>query len=189
MGAQAAPRGKAGLIVAAAAGLLLIGGGAFVVMRGGGASKEGPKAAEPTPAVAPKPAEPPKQEMVTITITSEPSGAKVVRADTGGVGATPWDIALPKGSPSFDIQVKLDGYVPQTRTIKTDTTKEIVVPLVKVAAPPPPPVVPVANVAPRKEAKPEKVDKPEKVERPKSSSSRRKKEENPDDMKLLTPKF
>ncbi len=81
----------------------------------------------------------PKDESVTITITSEPLGAHVIRADQGGadVGATPVEIKAKKGDPSFDVQIRKDGFKSQTRSVSTSVSKEIVVELAKVEEPPP----------------------------------------------------
>ena len=130
--------------LAAVVTLALVGGG-WLLLRGK-TDNMPPQVAAPTP---PTPVEPIKSQMVTITVTSEPAGAHVIRADQGGadIGETPIDIKVKKDDPSFDIQIRLDGYKPQTRQISTGMSKEIVVVMAK-SAPDLPPPTPVAPLPP-----------------------------------------
>jgi serine/threonine-protein kinase len=97
--------------------------------------------------------EAPVAEAITITITSEPSGAHVIRADQGGadIGETPLDIKAKKGDPAFDVQIRLDGYKAQTRSVSTNNSREVLVVMTKnVVEPPPvaplaPPTAPIAQ--------------------------------------------
>jgi serine/threonine-protein kinase len=164
--------------VAAVVTLALAGGGYFL-FRG--------KPVDSTPAVtAPAPAvveAPPAKEEVTITVTSEPAGAHVIRADQGGadVGETPVEIKAKKGDPSFDIQIRLDGYRSQTRSVTTTMSKEIMVVLAKAVVEAPPPVPVAVEPEPKKAA-------------PKSRSSHKdsgvkKKKETVDSDGIMTPSF
>lgn len=148
---------------------------------------------KPQPVAAIQAPQPKAPEDVEIRITSDPPNARVMRADTGAWedGRTPLSIKVKRGKPAtFDIQVKLEGYKPQTRTVSTERSSAIVVALEKEPEP-------VAAVTP---------DKPDREEKRKhrSSSERRSsaaaektdkaeklkpKEETGDDMKLLQPKF
>jgi serine/threonine-protein kinase len=172
VGAQAGGKSKAPLFIGVAA-VLVLGGGGMIALRGG--KKEEPKPEVKAAIAAPAPPPVVKDETVTITITSEPAGARVLRADNGQSGTTPWELKLKKTDAAFDIQVKLDGYTPQTKTIKPDISKEILVTMAKIAAPPPPPPVAAAPKRPSSSG----------PSRPRT----RKPTESPDDMKLLTPKF
>ncbi len=150
-----------------------------------------------------------QDEILTITVNSDPTGAKVTRGDTNESGATPFAMKVKKGGEAFDILVKLDGYKTQTRQINTDRSSAIVVPLEKAEAPV---VQQAVNVpTPTTPAVVPAVDKPEKdkhhhhsgsstaktdksgdakvadKETTKPASSGKKDES--DDMKLLQPKF
>jgi hypothetical protein len=121
--------GKAGLFAVAAVLLAAGAGGAFYFLRGG----HQPTVVGSRPDVTePRAAEPAAQkpEMVTITISSEPSGAKVIRTDGEVVGLTPVDLKLKRGDPSFDVQLRRQGYKPQIRSVTPNVSKEVVVPLV-----------------------------------------------------------
>jgi serine/threonine-protein kinase len=179
------PRSKTGLFIGLAAGLVVLGGGGFLLFK--------PKAETPPVVVNnPPPVEkkqtppPPKEEFVKVEVNSEPTGAKVYRAGKEEPeGTTPLTLKLKKGEPAFDIQIKADGYVTQTKPITAEMNRDVVVSLAKE-----PPAV--AAVQP-------KPDKPDKKHSSSSSSSSGEKkpkkdkpagkEENSDDMKLLTPKF
>jgi serine/threonine-protein kinase len=133
-------RSKAPLF--AVLGLLVLGGGGaafYFTQRTGDKSVAAARPAAEAPKSEPAVAAPAKDEFVTVSITSDPTGAEVKRADQHGAvaGTTPLDLRLKKGSPSFDIQVVLEGYKPQTRAVSTAQDKEEVVSLVKIEAPPP----------------------------------------------------
>jgi hypothetical protein len=183
------PRKSRMPLVAAAAALVVIGvGGAVVMTRG----KDKP--IEPPAAVVTPP--PPKDEMVKVSVRSDPPGAKVYRADTGEAeqGVTPLSFSVKKGAQALELQVKLDGYKPGLKRITVDEDTAVLVPLEKDA---PPPVAPVAVVPPP--VAPEGGDKPKKRHSSSSTSSSSSStsssgkknggEEGNDDMKLLQPKF
>jgi len=81
----------------------------------------------PIAAVAP----PPKIEQVEIAVKSDPPGAQVVRSDGVVVGVTPVTMKLDKGSPALDVQLSLDGYRAEKRTITSDVNRELDVNLLK----------------------------------------------------------
>jgi len=168
----------------AGAGVVLVGGliVAVVAMKG----KEVPKAPL-VPAVVTAP----KDEMVKLAVSSDPPGAKLFRADTGKLadGVTPLTITVKKGSPSFDVQVKLDGYKSGLRTLSTSGDSNIFVPLEKGAEPvaaSPPTVAPAPA-----DDKPAKKDRHHSSSTSSSSKKSGKKtdEGGSDDMKLLQPQF
>ena len=66
-----------------------------------------------------------------MAVTSDPSGAEVVRSDGVVVGTTPVTLKLDKGAPSLEVKLSLDGYRPETRTILSDLNREIDVNLLK----------------------------------------------------------
>ena len=41
------------------------------------------------------------------------------------IGSTPYDLQVTKGEPSFDVQVRLDGFRPLTKTITTLKNEEL----------------------------------------------------------------
>ncbi len=60
---------------------------------------------------------------ITITINSTPAGAKVFRAGMSDPdGVTPFVIKAKKGDPSFDVQLRLEGYTSMTKTVTTEGT-------------------------------------------------------------------
>jgi len=82
-----------------------------------------------------------------VTVTSDPPGAKVYRADKSEAETqtTPITFKMHRGDPPFDIQLRAEGYAPETRTITSDESVKLVVSLAKlqpaaprVEAPPPP---------------------------------------------------
>jgi serine/threonine-protein kinase len=178
-------------LILAAAGVLVVGGVGGVIALGG----KSKTADDKTAAAMQQPA--PKDEKIRITVSSDPPGAKVFRADTGKLedGATPITFFVKKGDPEFDVQVKLDGYRSGMKSLHTDKDQAILVSLEKEAVAQP--------VAPQPQPQPtETADaaKPDKKHHHSSSSSTDKpakkdkgdkggKEEGGDDMKLLQPKF
>jgi len=87
-------------------------------------------AAAPIAAVtAPKPI-----ERVEVALKSDPLGAKVVRTDGVVVGVTPVTMKLDKGSAPFEVQLELDGYRAEKRTITADVNRELDVNLLKAAS-------------------------------------------------------
>src|SRR5262249_30452228 len=88
-----------------------------------------------------------KDEWVSVTVKSDPLGAKVTRGDNDQSGTTPWEMKVKKGAESVDVLVKLDGYTPATRSISSDKSYALLVPLEKSAgaATPTPPVQQAVN--------------------------------------------
>ncbi len=133
-------------------------GGGYLLLRGRRAPTTSVVAASQVVA-APQLIVTPVEEVV-VTVASEPSGARVLRADQEGreVGRTPYDFHLKKGEPSFDVQVTLAGFAPQVRTVSTGMSKELLVELVSNTAPEQPAVQPVVRVAPtpKKRVRPHK---------------------------------
>jgi eukaryotic-like serine/threonine-protein kinase len=128
-GRRVALIGGGAAAVAAAAVLLVLklGGG------GGGAATTAPTATvvpapTPTVAVTPKPV-----EQVEVAVKSDPAGAQVVRSDGVIVGVTPVTMKLDKGSAPLEVQLNLDGYRSEKRTLTADVNRELDVNLLKAA--------------------------------------------------------
>jgi hypothetical protein len=87
----------------------------------------------PLPAAAPIAAvtTPKAPERVEVALRSDPVGAKVVRTDGVVVGVTPVTMKLDKGSAPFEVQLELDGYRAEKRTITADVNRELDVNLLK----------------------------------------------------------
>ena len=111
-----APKSKVPLIVAALVVLGLVGGGAVM------AFKPTPKPPEPVVVAPPKidplplavvPLEkvetPPPPKLVTLTLTSTPPAAQVLK-DGAVIGTTPFSLELEKGE-KFNVELSLPGYV------------------------------------------------------------------------------
>jgi tRNA A-37 threonylcarbamoyl transferase component Bud32 len=150
----------------------------------------------------------PVEEIFTVTVNSDPAGAKVTRSDNNESGVTPFQMKLKKGNEAFDVLVKMDGYQPQTRTINADRSQTVLVPLVKLPEPVAPPVQQAVNT-PAAGGDPTTatpvVDKPDRHHHRSgshsSSADKGDKEttkpakkggdsgDGQDDMKLLQPKF
>ena len=122
------PRKSRTPLFAAIGGVVAI--GAVIGVLSMGKKSEPPTAASLPPAVVHQ------DEFVSVTIKSDPLGAKVTRGDNDQTGITPWEIKVKKGAESFDVLVKKDGYTPQTRSISSDKSYAVLVPLEKEAAPP-----------------------------------------------------
>jgi serine/threonine-protein kinase len=164
--------------------VVLVGGAiaAVVAMKGKEQPKAPPIAATVTPA--------PKEELVKFRISSDPPGAKVFRSDTGKWedGVTPISFSVKKGTPSFDVKLKLEGYKSNTRTLSTDHDANPLIDLEKGAEPV------AATPTPPTPADGEKVAKKEHHHSSSSSTPSTKKpkkgeEGGSDDMKLLQPQF
>src|SRR4029077_17985874 len=76
---------------------------------------------------------PPAGDEVTVQVTSDPLGAKVYRADKSEAETqrTPITFKMHRGDPPFDIQLRAEGYVSQTRTITSDESVKMLVSLKK----------------------------------------------------------
>jgi serine/threonine-protein kinase len=89
----------------------------------------------PPPAVTPPPA-PALPKSVTISISSEPSGATVYLGDSDRpLGATPLELPVPRGPGVLRLRVAKAGYVPGLLNVVPDTDKPAVVTLAEKVAP------------------------------------------------------
>jgi serine/threonine-protein kinase len=167
------------------------------------------KPADTTSGSLPPPQPQVQDTIVTVTVNSDPAGAKVTRADTNESGTTPWPIKVKKGE-AFDVLVKLDGYQPQTRSINSDRSYAVLIPLTKLPDAPPPvqqavnvpasgqnvgPTVPGLDKADKRRHHGDRTkdkaiaDKADATKADKDSSKTSGKKDEGDDMKLLQPKF
>ena len=193
-------RSRGPLIAVAAALLALAGvGGWFGLSKRTAGDREPTAAAAPPPVEAPKPTTPSPaaaSDEVTITVTSDPVGAKVYRADRSAAETQPTPITfkLHRGDPPFDVQLRHEGYQPETRTITSDASVKLVVVLAKQpllapqAAAPPVEAKPAVKVARRAEAPKASTPRVSNVAKPKKRSSPAKKPEaDPDG--IIQPSF
>jgi PEGA domain len=205
------PRKSRVPLFAALGGIVAVGGVVGVLALGG--KKADTTTGSQVPPAVPDTTVVHKDETITVTVNSDPAGAKVTRADNNESGTTPYQIKVKKGSDSFDVLVKLDGYKPQPRTINTDRSYAVMVALEKIAEPTPPVQQAVNVPSPTEKTVTPAVEKPDKKDRHHRSSSSSKEKgdtataekggekSNPagksgksgkdegDDMKLLQPKF
>jgi hypothetical protein len=86
-----------------------------------------PSTTAPVAAVA----APKAPEQVEVSLRSDPPGAQVVRSDGVVVGMTPVTMKLDKGSRALDVQLSLDGYRSEKRTLTADVNREVDVNLLK----------------------------------------------------------
>jgi hypothetical protein len=189
------PRNRAPLIAVAAAVLALAGVGGWLGLSKKSSSTETPAASAPPQPEPPKTLTPPPADEVTIVVASDPLGAKVYRADKSEAETQPTPITfkMHRGDPPFDIQLRAEGYVPQTRTITSDESAKLLVPLAKlpIAAPKvePPPPQPKVVAKPVKAPKPvvTKVsDVPKPIKKPGKSAP---KDTPPDPDGIIQPSF
>jgi hypothetical protein len=140
------PRSRAPMIAVGAAVLALAGVGGWIGLSKKSDATTTPAAGPPQPqAEAPKAVTPPPAgDEVTIIVASDPPGARVQRADKSDPEKQPTPITfkMHRGDPPFDIQLRLEGYLPQTRTITSDESVKVLVSLAK-----------LPTVAPKAEAK------------------------------------
>ncbi len=138
-------RSRAPLFIGLTLGLAVLGGGGWYFTRGkpvdpATTTTTTATTTVPTTTTTPEVVPPPAAPGIVVTINSTPSGAKVFRAGMNEPeGVTPYSLKLKKGEPSFDVQVRLDGYVAETRTIATDVTRDVPItlqPLVAAVVPP-----------------------------------------------------
>nr|QKW93824.1 serine/threonine protein kinase [Vitiosangium cumulatum] len=74
---------------------------------------------------------------ITLTVRSEPEGARVVRTDTGEVlGVTPLVTRQPRASEPLGLRVELAGFAPSEHEVRLDSPATLEVPLVPVARDP-----------------------------------------------------
>jgi serine/threonine-protein kinase len=138
------PRNRTPLIAVGAAVLALAGVGGWLGLSSSKKPTVEPATSAPQPEVeAPKTVTPPPAgDEVTIVVTSDPLGAKVYRADKSDAETQPTPITfkMHKGDPPFDIQLRAEGYAPQTRTIASDESVKLLVSLAKLPTAPTPKV-------------------------------------------------
>ena len=129
-----------------------------------------------------------ESENVKITITTDPPGASVFRADTGTTvdGKTPVNFVLKRGTSSFDVQVKMAGFKTAIRPVNAEKDQAILVPMEPVEGKP---VVAAVDPVPVKKEKGEKSSDPAAVKKPREKKGKKDGEGGGDDMKLLQPKF
>jgi hypothetical protein len=74
----------------------------------------------------------------------------VFRGGQGEVGITPLELKVKRGTPSFDVLLRMDGFKSIKTEVTTEQTKELTVGLAKeeVPAPPPPATAPVVEEEP-----------------------------------------
>jgi serine/threonine-protein kinase len=171
------PRSRAPMIAAAAGVLALAGVGGWIGLSKKSSTVEPPATqatttAATTPPAAtamPKPTATAGDE-ISVTVASDPLGAKVYRADKSEAETQPTPITFKmlRGDPSFDIQLRLEGYLPQTRTITSDESVKLLVSLAKIPTMAPKAEAKVVAPAKTPETKVSNVTKPEK---PSSHSS------------------
>ena len=132
---QAARSRRVAVIGASAAVVAAAGVIAILKLGGGGPTVQPQPTVTAPPVTTPAPpiaaVAPPKIEQVEVAVKSDPPGAQVVRADGVIVGVTPVTMKLDKGSPALDVQLSLDGYRPEKRTIVSDVNRELDVNLLK----------------------------------------------------------
>ncbi|HEY2749273.1 MAG TPA: serine/threonine-protein kinase [Polyangia bacterium] len=149
-------------VTAAVAGVVALAAiGGWVGLSKKSAGNDAMATSSPPPSPAPSPS---TSDEVTVTVTSDPLGAKVYRADKSEAETQPTPISfkLHRGDPPFDIQLRVEGYKPETRTIASDGSMRMMVALSKLpnvqpkieevaaprpVAPPRPTSAPVSNVA------------------------------------------
>jgi hypothetical protein len=144
-GVDVPKKSKAPLFAVLGGVVLVAGVGGYMALGKGKADPVAPV----TPTTTAKAPDKPVDELITVTVNSEPPGATVKRGDNGESGPTPYVMKLKKGSPGFDVAVKLDGYVPQAKAV--DTTHDFAMLVTLTSAPksaPPAAEVPPANAPP-----------------------------------------
>ncbi|HEX6837970.1 MAG TPA: hypothetical protein VF334_15440, partial [Polyangia bacterium] len=161
------PRSRTPFIAVGAAVLALAGVGGWLGLSKKSSPPTETAAVAPPPAEAPKATPPAASDEVSVTVTSDPLGAKVYRADKSEAETqlTPVTFKLHRGDPPFDIQLRLEGYAPQTRTITSDESVKMLVSLVKLPA-----LAPKAEA--KAEAKPEPPPPPSKSEPAKTPTAK-----------------
>ncbi|MGC4120356.1 MAG: serine/threonine-protein kinase [Myxococcales bacterium] len=123
--------GAAGLVAAS------VGVGAYLLLQQRHADPVVvPPPAPPVVVVAPPPPPPPLAAKVTLSITSTPNGARVVRTDTGEeLGTTPLSKEFPAAERELTVRLELGGYEPAERkaSLKANASLEVAL----TAVPPP----------------------------------------------------
>jgi eukaryotic-like serine/threonine-protein kinase len=139
--------GRSSLWAGLAVGAVAVAGGIVGVSRLGAGAHDATPAVAPPAQVAPLPAAPAE---VTITVASDPPGARVQRADRAEAEPqrTPISFKLHRGDPSFDVQLRLDGYAAQTRTITAESSTSMLIALAPSATVTPVAAKPEASAPP-----------------------------------------
>jgi len=157
---------------------LLVGGGVTAVLL----SRSPAPAPTPPLVIAPPESAPPRDEFVSIKITSAPPGAEIVRADGAEAQRTPATLRVKRGAPSFDVALRLAGYKTSTLTVETDRDGALEATLAALPAAAAPP--PAASTPAPTATKPHRSSKP----RPSPQGSDKPKPPD-DDLGLRTPAF
>ena len=134
--------GRAPLIAIGAAVVALAGVGGWIGLSSSKKPSSGPTidstttttTAPPPVADTAKTTPPPTaSDEVSVTVTSDPLGAKVYRADKSEAETQPTPITfkMRHGDPPFDVQLRLEGYKSETRTITSDQSAKLAVSLAK----------------------------------------------------------
>jgi hypothetical protein len=131
------------------------------------ASESTPEGARPTPAVAaaaptaPSRTAPELPASISVSITSNPAGARLVREKDGAnIGVTPFKEAWPRGAGVEKLSLQLDGYRPEPFAVPLERGVELTFTLTKRPAaavhkrPRPTPASPAAKPEPRSEPVP-----------------------------------
>jgi len=124
--------------VAALGGLALAGVAASVMLGSGAAPSRGRTAPKASAAAeAPPPPTPPAPAKAAVAISSEPPGARVVRARDGAdIGVTPFRESWPVGVGVENLRIELPGYRPEPFVVPLDRGVDLHFVLDKVPAPP-----------------------------------------------------
>ena len=136
------------MIAIGAAVLALAGVGGYLGLSSSNKQVDNATATTTTPSPiseAPKTTLPAESDEVSVTVTSDPPGAKVYRADKSDAESqlTPITFKMHRGAAPFDVQLRLDGYKSETRTITSDQPAKLLVSLAKLpSVEPKPEVVP-----------------------------------------------
>jgi serine/threonine-protein kinase len=148
------------VLVGAAAAILVIGVGTFITTR---RATPPPPAPPPTPIATP---EPPAPATVRLVLDSAPTGARVVRDDTGeALGLTPLDRTLPAGPGRLVVRLEREGFLPQTLPVSLQVGHAGRVTLQPLPEAPARPAKPgKTNAAkPRREPRPPRSEEPAKL--------------------------
>ncbi len=120
------PRRSRSRLIAVAAVLAVAAIGAVALVR------------RPEPAAAPAPTGPaaPMPATVTLSVTSTPPGAHVVRLDSGEeVGRTPFSLSVPRSDRDVSFRLNLEGFEPTERTVTLNANATLQVDLKAIARP------------------------------------------------------
>jgi serine/threonine-protein kinase len=135
------PKGRRWGVPAFVVGLLAAGGIAIVARMTSG-QKAAPVAA-PSAAVqpsSPPPRAPEPPASIAVSITSTPSGARLVReSDGANLGVTPFKETWPKGAGTEKMRLELDGFRPEPFAVPLERGVELTFPLTKLVEPAPQP--------------------------------------------------